>query len=392
VRIPSGTQGRVGPSLAASPLLEVLAGQRRWHLAAGDCRALLPLLPECSVHCVVTSPPYWNLRDDGHAGQLGREPTPDLYVANLVDVFRQVRRVLRDDGTAWLVLGSCFMKSAFALWGLKPLDEAGLPSRVYQALQADGWLGRGEVIWHKTNAQPENVVGSRWERHRVRAGGKGPLRDCPGCARCREHGGLVFRHGSGRPTKAHEYVLLLAKTGRYYYDMVASQEPSVADHPSGSRGRRGNHQRGRSHFGTNAPWDGVGGARNRRSVWSASVKAPRGAHHATFPPDLVEPCVRASTSEKGACPRCGAPWARVVMASGARTNGHAEGLWKPTCACPPATPVPCLVLDPFAGTGSALVDALGLGRFALGCELNKAFAHFGEQRVRRVAGDEKDAD
>src|SRR5262249_46866270 len=174
-----------------------------------------------------------NLRDDGHAGQLGREPTPDLYVAGLVDVFRQVRRVLRDDGTAWLVIGSCFMKSGFAPWGLKPLDDAGLPARVYQDLQADGWLGRGEVIWHQTNAQPENVAGTRWERHRVRANGtdKGPLRDCPGCARCRDHGGLVFRHGSGRPTKAHEYVLLLAKTDRYYYDMVASQEPAVADHP-----------------------------------------------------------------------------------------------------------------------------------------------------------------
>jgi hypothetical protein len=84
-----------------------------------------------------------------------------------------VRRVLRDDGTAWLVIGSCFMKAAFALWGLKPLDEAGLPSRVYQALQADGWLGRGEVVWHKTNAQPENVPGTRWERHRVRANGMG---------------------------------------------------------------------------------------------------------------------------------------------------------------------------------------------------------------------------
>jgi hypothetical protein len=128
----------------------------------------------------------------------------------------------------------------------------------------------------------------------------------------------------------------------------------VADHPSGSKGRRGNHQRGRSHFGTNAPWDGVGGTRNRRSVWSASVKAPRGAHHATFPPDLVEPCIRASTSAKGACPRCGAPWARVVMARGARTNGSPEGHWKPTCACPSAAPVPCVVLDPFAGTGSAL--------------------------------------
>jgi hypothetical protein len=112
--------------------------------------------------------------------------------------------------------------------------------------------------------------------------------------------------------------------------MAASQEPAVSDHPSGSRGRRGNHQRGRSHFGTNAPWDGVGGMRNRRSVWGASVKAPRGAHHATFPPDLVEPCVRAGTSAKGACPCCGAPWARVVMENGARANGSPEGHWKST--------------------------------------------------------------
>src|SRR5262249_40515733 len=120
VRIPSATQGRVGPSRAASPLLEVLAGQRRWHLAAGDCRALLPWLPARSVHCVFTSPPYWGLRDDGHGGQLGREATPEQYVANLVDVFRHVRRVLRDDGTAWLVLGSCLLKAGFAPGGLKP--------------------------------------------------------------------------------------------------------------------------------------------------------------------------------------------------------------------------------------------------------------------------------
>src|SRR5262245_48386197 len=104
VRTPTGTQARVERSPATEPLLEVLTGQRRWHLAAGDCRALLPLLTERSVHCVISSPPYWHLRDDGHAGQLGREATPDRYVANLVDVFRQVRRVLRDDGTAWLVI------------------------------------------------------------------------------------------------------------------------------------------------------------------------------------------------------------------------------------------------------------------------------------------------
>jgi hypothetical protein len=136
------------------------------------------------------------------------------------------------------------------------------------------------------------------------------------------------------------------------------------------------------------PWNSVGGTRNRRSVWSTSVKPPRGAHHATFPVDLVEPCIRASTSEKGACPRCGAPWARV--AGGAKMNGSHEAAWKSTCACPVAAPVPCVVLDPFAGTASALVAAPGLGRRALGCELNEALARFGEQRVQRAVGDEKD--
>ncbi len=101
--------------------------------------------------------------------------------------------------------------------------------------------------------------------------------DCPGCLRCRATDGLIFRYGSGRPTKAHEYLLVLAKPHNNSYDMIAAQEPAVADPPSGSKGRRGNHPRGRSHFGTNAPWDGVGGRRNRRSVWSASVKPLKGA-------------------------------------------------------------------------------------------------------------------
>jgi len=222
-------------------------------------------LPDGSVHCCVTSPPYWGLRDYGTDGQLGLESTPEEYVENMVKVFREVRRVLRDDGTLWLNLGDsyynyrpmkkgdnrahafgterdCFRglpddnsgtKRGRVVAGLKEKDLVGIPWRVAFALQADGWWLRSDIIWAKPNPMPESV------------------RD--------------------RPTKAHEYIFLLTKAERYFYDADAVAEPST----------------------------GQNGTRNRRTVWTITTKPYPEAHFAVFPPELPEICIKAGCPEGG---------------------------------------------------------------------------------------------
>jgi len=292
----------------------------------GDCREVLKTLPDCSVHCCVTSPPYFGLRDYGCAGQIGLESTPDAYVAELVAVFREVRRVLRDDGTLWLNLGDSYAGSGKGrnadgshqeggkqgtsrgtIEGklvkthapdCKRKDLIGIPWRVAFALQADGWYLRQDIIWHKPNPMPESVT--------------------------------------DRCTKAHEYIFLLAKSPRYYYDAEAvaepvapasierlsqpnleaqagsSRVPGKTNGPMKAVGRGGrNAFRGQGHFrnGENGPANRDGrdmrevGAgedkRNRRSVWTVTTKPYREAHFATFPPDLIRPCIRAGCPPAG---------------------------------------------------------------------------------------------
>lgn len=375
-------------------------------LLQGDALDVLRTLPAESVQCVVTSPPYWGLRDYGVPGQLGLEETPEAYVARLVEVFREVRRVLRRDGTCWLVLGDSYAgakvgntnggassglklnqpasrvqcnqrqqdRMAEMQFGksvpadLKPKDLVGIPWRVAFALQADGWWLRSDVIWAKPNPMPESVT--------------------------------------DRPTRAHEYVFLLTRAERYYYDAVAVWEASVSGHRSGQSVRSQNHQRARSAFGTGVPWEDQPG-RNRRTVWTIASQPYRGAHFAVFPQKLVEPCILAGTSERGCCPECGAPWARsssstrlvtrgrlgdpknVEKGAGAVHGGYvgwkeiATTGWRPTCDHL-GEPVPCVVLDPFAGSGTALAVALRLGRDAIGIELNPAYLTLAEHRVGAV--------
>jgi DNA modification methylase len=302
----------------------------------GDCRAVLAALPAESVHTVVTSPPYWGLRDYGSAGQLGLEPTPEEYVANMVAVFREVRRVLGADGTLWLNLGDSYAgrgkgpsndgskqrtnvgslipgtrnPAQFAggqaptEWlpvpaGLKPKDLVGIPWRVAFALQADGWYLRSDIIWAKPNPMPESVT--------------------------------------DRPTKAHEYLFLLSKSARYYYDADAVREvyisgPTVAEpvvvDPKGT-GHRARHTghvgRGGSHATAEAYRHG---GRNLRSVWTVATQPYPGAHFATFPPKLIEPAIKAG------CPELGT------------------------------------VLDPFAGSGTTGMVAQSLSRRAVLIDLN----------------------
>ena len=303
-------------------------------IIAGDCIEGMRTLPDASVYCCVTSPPYWGLRDYGHEGQIGLESTPDAYVARMVEVFREVRRVLRDDGTCWVNLGDSYNgiggpgkqdggpigpTAAVAIVGtkgrhivgLKAKDLVGIPWRVAFALQADGWWLRQDIIWHKPNPMPESV------------------RD-----RC---------------TKAHEYVFLLTKSDRYYYDAYAvSEAVACVRGPGNKRPLKGVEEDGEKHR-TRAGlhkaaerWreEGPPESRNRRSVWTITTKPYSGAHFAVMPADLVEPCIKAGCPEGGT------------------------------------------VLDPFAGSGTTLAVAAELGRNAIGCELNPDYIALAERRIK----------
>jgi DNA modification methylase len=382
-------------------------------IITGDCIEVLRTLPDCSVHCCVTSPPYWGLRDYGHDGQIGLEQTPDAYVSRMVEVFREVRRVLRDDGTLWLNLGDSYASSgAMNLGGheglasakerfdgikrnaanhsrmngeagivkratpsgLKAKDLIGIPWRVAFALQADGWWIRQDIIWHKPNPMPESV------------------RD-----RC---------------TKAHEYVFLLTKSERYYYDAEAVSEAAICDRMRGPAlhpdtvSTNGNSGLSRRAFT---------GTRNRRSVWTVTTKPYSGAHFAVMPPDLVEPCIKAGCPDQ-CCSMCGAGYERITaqqkqFCSGSGRSGNdikgKQDLaasdtnstpdirmgpvvsvrtvgWSAACDCCAAGIVPGTVLDPFAGSGTTLAVAAELGRNAIGCELNPAYVKLAEARIKEV--------
>ena len=230
-------------------------------ILTGDCRDRLGLLGDGSVSCVVTSPPYWGLRDYGHDGQMGLEETPDAYVAGMVEVFREVRRVLRDDGTLWLNLGDSYVSSPR---GNKPKDLIGIPWRVAFALQADGWWLRQDIIWSKPNPMPESVT--------------------------------------DRCTKAHEYLFLLSKSARYHFDADAIKEPMTASSATRLSQPGLAEQKGSDRVPgkTNGAMKAVGGdTRNKRSVWTVATQPFSEAHFATFPPALIEPCILAGCPKGG---------------------------------------------------------------------------------------------
>ena len=367
----------------------------------GDCIEGLRTLPDASVHCCVTSPPYWGLRDYGHDGQIGLEATPEAYVDRMVEVFREVRRVLRDDGTCWVNLGDSYSggktgrddadrtirlrgnagdtirqgdvyacKNRTVPDGLKPKDLVGIPWRVAFALQADGWWLRQDIIWHKPNPMPESV------------------RD-----RC---------------TKAHEYVFLLTKSERYFYDAEAVSEAlSGKPHAPGNKcSTDGGHMR--NDFGTDAMqrvW-GASGRRNRRSVWTVTTKPYSGAHFAVMPAALVEPCIKAGCPDQ-CCTMCGAGYERVTakertatrpgtatkVTGDCMTDGNRDPQrhvtttqtlgWQPACDCAASGTMPGTVLDPFAGSGTTLAVAAELGRSGIGCELNPEYIELAEQRIAK---------
>lgn len=322
----------------------------------GDCLNILKSLEEKSVNCCVTSPPYWGLRDYGVEGQLGLEATPEEYVSKMVDIFTEVKRVLRNDGTLWLNLGDSYAgvnavgrrdvdrkygasdnelreKKMEFNHGLKSKDLVGIPWRVAFALQADGWYLRQDIIWAKPNPMPESVT--------------------------------------DRCTKAHEYIFLLAKSSDYYFDNKAIQERSVCldsrmvdgfvpksvngKHimdPQNSANRKkfkpteaggGTSIVGHSgYFDSNGEPIGQPGIRNKRSVWNVPTSPYHGAHFATFPEDLIKPCILAGSPEGG------------------------------------------IVLDPFFGAGTTGVVCKEYRREYLGIELNPDYIKIAEQRLEQV--------
>lgn len=288
---------------------DVFAGRRRWGLAVGDCSDSLRGMPANSVHCCVTSPPYYGLRSylpadhPDKAKEIGMEETPEAYIERMVGVFREVRRVLRDDAVMWVNIGDSYAaggksgggkqgerwkecgadttgprggKWSPAPRGYKSKDRIGIPHMLAFALRADGWYFRDEIIWAKRNPMPSST--------------------------------------QDRTTAAHEFVFMFSKKARYYYDGLAIAEKSVTKdnrRPYTSNGAK--QLDGREVWKSGQPRDGEDfSTRNKRSVWPLSTKPYKGSHYATFPPKLVEPCILAGTSAAGCCPVCGSPWVRVV--------------------------------------------------------------------------------
>lgn len=335
-----------------------------WRIHTGDALEVLRTLPDESAHCCVTSPPYWGLRDYGHDDQLGLEGTPEKYVEKLTQILREVSRVLKNDGTLWLNMGDCYHsrcghRNDTSRWencpiqptakgthmevvspnrlpqaGLKDKDLVGIPWRVAFALQADGWWLRSDIIWSKPNPMPESVT--------------------------------------DRPTRAHDYIFLLAKNKSYFYDADAIKEPVTGgahsrgdgvnpkallgdDHPRNvdcrykapgqpeNTGLRKHGIRPKQNSSFSAAVSGLVSCRNKRSVWTIQTHPFPAAHFATFPPSLIEPCILAG------CPKGGT------------------------------------VLDPFSGAGTSGLVALRNGRQFVGIELNPEYVEMARRRIENDA-------
>jgi DNA modification methylase len=431
----------------------------------GDVIDQLKTLSDESIQCVVTSPPYWGLRDYSVCGcsltyntknlsederlscseagggltekscqkkkpnpnclmckgtgtidgiknnQFGSEKSPDEYVEHLLETFREVWRVLRNDGTVWLNLGDSYYnyrpggdalepqtisgkkqrdyptsvpRRNLSQRGLKEKDLVGIPWRVALALQNDGWYLRSDVIWNKSNPMPESVT--------------------------------------DRPTRSHEYIFLLTKSPHYYYDQEAIREPYTEPlNRWGGKTKRASPEDSKvwTEEGKKAGFTGLArrdtncrpnpAGRNRRTVWEMRTKPYTDAHFATFPEELPERCILAGTSQKGACPVCGAPWKRILKVDRSSTGmerwdelendlsdkakldtdhnrKNISGIfkfaggttrettgWQPTCECGHNEVVPCTVMDIFAGSGTTGAVAQRLGRKAILIELNPEY-------------------
>ena len=368
-------------------------------LLIGDCRERLKELPAQSVHCCITSPPYYNQRDYGAEGQIGLEKSPDClgwargekcgecFICSLLEVFEEVRRVLRDDATLWVNLGDKYSSGGRKSYGpqrgkqqtnkgslnIPRADDGmgekqllGTPWRFALAMQAAGWILRSDVIWYAPNKMP------------------GSQRD--------------------RVTTAHEYVFMFAKQPKYFFDLEAIKEKGGGHRTGGPMNYRGVDGRQFGSQNRESFYDD----RTKRSVWTISVASEKEAHFAVYPEKLVLPCLLAGTSERGCCPSCGAPWERVVEREREPTrpgkdtkvsgDSSKEGNrdperhvtkvktigWEPSCSCGEEKPVPCTVLDPFGGSATTAAVALKKGRAAIICELSEEYAEIAKRKLKKA--------
>ena len=374
----------------------------------GDCLEKLKELPDESVNTCVTSPPYWNLRDYGVSNQLGLEETPEEFVDNLVKVFREVKRVLRNDGTLWLNLGDSYntTQAGNKIWGngvgankhyadgsipkkrnliqnLKKKDLVGIPWRVALALQQDGWYLRQDIIWHKPNPMPESV--------------------------------------KDRCTKAHEYIFLLSKSPKYYFDNESIKEDAIyspsttkeVERPKGYY--KGKYSKPEKANRVDGSFKAIRSKKNKRSVWSVSPKPFKDAHFATFPMKLIEPCILAGCPEK-VCVDCGTPYEQKVETKRIprwelpedderyrpkkyenahdKLNGSTRhyitetkiiGLQK-KCNCETNETKSATVLDIFGGSGTTGIVANSHDRDSILIELNKDYVNIMEKRFNDELG------
>lgn len=426
-----------------------------WEIRQGDALEQLRGMPDQSVQCCVTSPPYYGLRDYGlpptdwpamryslPGGELnvppmtsclGFEETPEQFIGHMVLIFREVLRALREDGTAWVNFGDSYntrqrgsdngweksrltnparvqkaqraaLRPRPAVTSSKPKDLMGIPWLVAFALRADGWHLRRDVVEEVELYCPcgcGHVLEERIWRH-------SPDRD------------LVWSKTNpmpesvtDRPTTSHEYLFLLSKSPRYYYDAEAIREPDKGrDHPrsvlDGQPSLEPSNGVAPPHKGLRTPAGRDGLGRNKRSVWTIATAPYPNAHFATFPPDLVEPCILAGSPER-ACAECGAPWRRLVnsefvpqgdVAASPALQRSADGLdassgwgdtprdttrrttigFESTCDCDSET-VPAVVLDPFAGAATTGLVATRLDRDFIGIELNPEYVELGRRRI-----------